>query len=170
MNYLKSLIILTTLLLSLSSFGEELKGTVIGVKDGDTIELLTDKAPITIRLYGIDTPEKSQPFATKAKEYLSEQIYKKEVKVEAFGKDRYQRTLGVITLEGRNINEELINNGLAHVFTRYCTKSFCKDWHKTEAENKKNKVGLWAHKDVMNPADFRKEEKKLKQQKKDKSK
>ena len=31
---------------------------VIGVKDGDTIEILIDQKPVTVRLYGVDAPEK----------------------------------------------------------------------------------------------------------------
>ena len=37
-------------------------GKVTAVKDGDTIEMLVNGKPLRIRLYGIDCPEKGQPF------------------------------------------------------------------------------------------------------------
>ena len=45
-----------------------LEGKVISVTDGDTIRILTpEREQIKIRLYGIDAPEKKQPYGTAAK-------------------------------------------------------------------------------------------------------
>jgi micrococcal nuclease len=41
----------------------DFKGEVIAVLDGDTIEVLHEKKPESIRLYGIDCPKKGQAFA-----------------------------------------------------------------------------------------------------------
>jgi len=46
------------LLLACALQAEELVGKVVGVVDGDTIDVLVDKTPVRIRLYGIDSPEK----------------------------------------------------------------------------------------------------------------
>jgi endonuclease YncB( thermonuclease family) len=48
----------------------DFKGEVIGVLDGDTIEVLHERKPERIRLYGIDCPEKGQAFGQKAKQPL----------------------------------------------------------------------------------------------------
>ena len=48
-----------------------LKVKVIGVKDGDTIEVLYYQLPIVIRLEHIDAPEKKQAFGTVSKQKLS---------------------------------------------------------------------------------------------------
>jgi endonuclease YncB( thermonuclease family) len=40
----------------------DFEGKVIGVLDGDTIEVLHEKKTERIRLYGIDCPEKGQAF------------------------------------------------------------------------------------------------------------
>ena len=42
---------------------------------------------------GIDAPEKGQPFTNRAKQFVSDLCYHKEVKVETKGQDRYQRTM-----------------------------------------------------------------------------
>jgi micrococcal nuclease len=48
-----------------------LTGKVVGVTDGDTITVLVDRHPIKVRLAEIDTPEKGQPWANRAKQALS---------------------------------------------------------------------------------------------------
>jgi endonuclease YncB( thermonuclease family) len=53
-------------------------GEVIRVLDGDTIEVLHEKKPERIRLYGIDCPEKGQPFGQKAKQATSALVFSKE--------------------------------------------------------------------------------------------
>lgn len=45
--------------------------TVDKVHDGDTIEVSSNGRMFNICLYGIDCPEKDQPFGMKAKRYVS---------------------------------------------------------------------------------------------------
>ena len=48
---------------------------VIGIKDGDTVVLLTNKKEeITLRLSEIDAPERKQAFGTVSRTYLSNPI------------------------------------------------------------------------------------------------
>ncbi len=51
-----------------------LKGKVIAVKDGDTIVILFDGKPLTIRFEHIDCPDlkKRQPFGKAAKRFISD--------------------------------------------------------------------------------------------------
>ena len=48
-----------------------LTGKVIKIADGDTLTLLVDKTQIKVRLEGIDTPERAQPFGRKAGQALA---------------------------------------------------------------------------------------------------
>jgi len=52
-------------------------GKVIGIKDGDTFEVLYDNQPERVRLAEIDCPEKAQAFGTKAKQYVSDLCFGK---------------------------------------------------------------------------------------------
>jgi len=83
--------------------------------DGDTIVVDSgDK----IRLLGINTPEKGEEYYADAKEFLEGLILNKTVEVE-YGKskkDRYGRTLGYIFLNGKNINQKLIEEGFANAY------------------------------------------------------
>jgi endonuclease YncB( thermonuclease family) len=95
-------------------------GKVVGVADGDTITVLRDKQPQKIRLYGIDRPEKRQPFGNKAKQFASEMVFGKTVEVHRIDTDRYGRTVALVWVGRILLNEMLITAGLARVYPRYC--------------------------------------------------
>ena len=86
--------------------------SVIGVLDGDTIEVLHNNRPERIRLNGIDCPEKGQAYGTKAKQATSDLVFGKEVTLETHGTDKYGRTIADVSLpDGINVNLELVRNG-----------------------------------------------------------
>ena len=71
---------------------ETITGKVIGVMDGDTIEVLdANRTPRRIRLGGIDAPEKAQPFGARSKQHLSDQVFGKQVEVLSNKTDKYGR-------------------------------------------------------------------------------
>ena len=85
---------------------------VIGVQDGDTIEVMHIGKSERIRLNGIDCPEKGQAYGTRAKQAASALVFGKEVTLQTYGKDRYQRTLAEVFLpDPINMNHELIKSG-----------------------------------------------------------
>ncbi len=63
---IRIVLVALVLLISLSTakvFAGTLNGKVIGISDGDTIDVLdSSKTTHRIRLAGIDAPEKAQPF------------------------------------------------------------------------------------------------------------
>ena len=75
------LCLLSILFISLPGLSLAWSGKVIGVADGDTITVLRDKEQIRIRLYGIDCPERYQPFSKKAKQFTSDMVFGKDVEV-----------------------------------------------------------------------------------------
>ena len=81
-----------------------------------------------IRLWGIDCPEKGQDFGTKAKQSMSILVFAKTVEVEPVMTDRYGRTVAFVRVGDTLVNEELIRQGLAWVFTRYCDRPICQGW------------------------------------------
>lgn len=137
------------------------EGKVIGIKDGDTFEVLYDSIPEKVRLAEIDCPEKSQPFGKNARQYASELCFGKTVTVISDGKrDRYKRVVGTITTaDGINVNEELVRAGLAWHYEQY---SHNKELSIIEAEARHAERGLWADKDPMAPWDWRRQKRKKK--------
>lgn len=128
---------------------------VIGIKDGDTIEVLFDKNPIVIRLEHIDCPEKRQPFGNKAKQFASDFCFGKMVTIISKGKkDRYQRLIAEVkNKNGKILNKELVKNGLAMHYKKYSKE---KEYDLLEKFAKENKIGLWSQIEVVKPWDFRK--------------
>ena len=72
------LIILT--LVAHSHAGDAIIGKVVGVSDGDTITVLENRTPHRIRLYGIDAPEGGQDFGNRAKKFVSDLVFGKQVR------------------------------------------------------------------------------------------
>lgn len=135
------------------SIGQTYK--VIGIKDGDTVSLLVDGKPQSVRLAHIDCPEKKQPFGTKAKEMLSRLCFGKYVKLAGGGKaDRNKRLIAELILpNGINVNKTMVKNGLAWHYKRY---SKDESYAKLEIEAKKKKLGLWKEKNQIAPWNWRK--------------
>ncbi len=113
-----------------------------------------------IRLFGIDCPEKDQAFGKTAKRFTSGMVFKKDVEVEAIGKDRYGRTIGIVKVDGAILNEELIRAGMAWVYPRYCKKPVCQEWKKLQEEARKKELGLWKDPEPIPPWKWRRQKRK----------
>ena len=84
------------------------------VIDGDTVVAENE----SIRLLGINSPEKGEIYYDKAKKFLSGLILNKTIKLE-YGSpkyDQYQRVLAFVFIGNTNINIELVRVGLANVY------------------------------------------------------
>jgi len=128
---------------------------VVAVKDGDTIVLLRNGEEVTVRLYGVDSPEKTQDFGQKAKQFTSDLVFNKYVRLIPKNKDRYGRTVGTIILaDGRSLNEELVRNGFAWHYKAYSTD---KNLANLEADARRYKRGLWQSPEPTPPWDYRKD-------------
>lgn len=134
-------------------------GKVVGVSDGDTITVLRDKHPEKIRLFGIDCPEKRQPFGNKAKQFTSDMVFGKTVEVNRIDTDRYGRTVAFVVVGNRLLNEELVMAGLAWVYDRYCYESICDSWKNFQLRAKLDKQGLWGESDEVPPWEYRRQKK-----------
>ncbi|MGM0675760.1 MAG: thermonuclease family protein, partial [Spirochaetota bacterium] len=52
--------------------GTVIEGTVVEVRDGDTVEVYVGAQTVPVRLHGIDSPESNQPYGERATRYTSE--------------------------------------------------------------------------------------------------
>ncbi len=135
---------------------EGLSGKVIAVKDGDTIEILYEGKPLTIRLAHIDCPEirKKQPFGTAAKQFTSGLCFGQIVTIQHENKyDRYKRLIGVVINEkGDNVNKELVRAGYAWHYKQYSTDA---EYDRLEEAARENKKGLWVDSIPIPPWEWR---------------
>ena len=88
------LFLLATFCWNCSLLAESFSGKVVGVADGDTIDVMHDGRAETIRLWGIDCPEKAQAFGGYAKQVISKAVFGQIVTVANRNTDRYGRTVG----------------------------------------------------------------------------
>lgn len=136
----------------------EIHGRVVGVRDGDTIDVLTaDNTAIGVRLCQIDAPEKSQAFGTASKQSLSALVYDQLVEIEDHGLEQRpgsgpRRTIGCVRVAGVDVQREQIQRGMAWAYTRYLTDQ---DLARIEANARTSRRGLWADPDPVPPWEFR---------------
>ena len=141
------------LLFTLSAHAETLEGKVIMIADGDTLTILTSSSQqIKVRLAGIDTPERKQPFGNRAKQTLANLAFQKQAFVEVETKDRYGRTVGVVFVDGQNVNAELVRLGIAWVYRKY-NKDMA--LYELESRAKKERLGLWLEENPIPPWEWR---------------
>lgn len=131
---------------------------VIAIKDGDTFVILFEGKEQVVRFAHIDCPEKKQPFGKKAKYFVSDICFGKNIKLVHENKyDRYKRLIAEVILEdGTNLNKELVKQGLAWHF-----KNYSEDYKyaELETEARNNKIGLWKEPNPMPPWEARKRHK-----------
>ena len=131
---------------------QELRGKVVGVLDGDSLEILVDKKPVMVRLHAIDAPEWDQARGKDAKKALSQLAFGKQAVVEVKGLDNNERTLGRVRIGKQELNAEMLEQGWAWHFKRFDQDETLA---KLEAEARKAKRGLWGDKQPEPPWEFR---------------
>jgi micrococcal nuclease len=157
---MKQTILIFIILFLFTSHSYAFEGKVILIADGDTITVVHDGKPEKIRLYGIDTPESKQAFGTGAKNFTYAMVYRKSVNVEPVATDRYGRTVGIVNVNEKCLNSELISNGYVWVYDRYCKKDVCGEWRQLEVKARQSKTGLWSQADPIAPWEYRRKGKK----------
>lgn len=129
------------LLTAFVCFGTTAK--VTRIIDGDTFETETGEK---VRLVGINAPEISDIFGQEAKQYLSYLIENKTVDLQhdiiSNDRDRYQRLLRYVILDGVDINMKMISDGFAFASLKYkFSKSI--DYEHAQLEARETNKGIW---------------------------
>jgi endonuclease YncB( thermonuclease family) len=94
-------------------------GRVLDVTDGDTVIVARGRGQVTVRLFGIDAPEGTQPFGREAAAMLRERVLGKVVDVDMKDVDVYGRLVATISIDSRDIGEELVRAGAAWHYVQY---------------------------------------------------
>ena len=139
--------------LALSAQAETFSAKVIVVMDGDTVMVLRDGHKTKIRLANIDAPEKGQPFGKQSRESLLEMVGKKQVQIDSQAVDQYGRVVGLISLDGRNVNQEQVQRGMAWEYSHYHTD---KTYLGLQSDAQRARRGLWAQTSPQAPWQWRK--------------
>ncbi|CAE6778379.1 Uncharacterized endonuclease [Nitrospira defluvii] len=149
------LVALFTVLLAVPVLAGVYSGQVVGVIDGDTIDVLHNGKAERIRLNGIDCPEKSQSYGQKAKQAASALVFSKEVTLHTFEEDKYGRTIGnVLLADGTNVNQELVKEGWCWWYRKYAPGNTVLEGLENEAREARK--GLWVDPQPVPPWQWRK--------------
>jgi hypothetical protein len=100
----------------------ELAGKVNHVVDGDTLDI----NDIRIRLSLVDTPERGDPGFKDATQFVVKLCLGENAEVDMDDGQRrgsFGREIGVVYCDGKNLNEQLMDNNLGIIDTRFCEKS-----------------------------------------------
>lgn len=94
----------------------------IRVWDGDSIRLGTTRHSEAVRIFNVDAPEiegqcaYESRLALQSKIRLAELLEGRRVEILRQGTDRYGRTLAAIRVEGRDVGDILVSEGLARTW------------------------------------------------------
>lgn len=116
------------------------KSKILRIVDGDTFVISAPFIPkplkqqIPLRLAGIDTPnvkrwancDKEAELGERAKAYV-ETLWKnsKTQKIKFLSMDKYNRILGEVYLDNKNVSDLLIENGYGRKYTGEKKQSWC---------------------------------------------
>lgn len=112
--------------------------TIHGCYDGDTCTISIPSLPslfgdrLPIRLAGIDTPEmkgacaREKTLALRARAYVRERLLSAHhVEITPVARDKYFRVLSIITVDGADLADGLLAEGLAHPYGGATKAGWC---------------------------------------------
>lgn len=118
------------------------------VRDGDSFNYNGSE----IRLYNIDALESSQPHSEICKKILLKLIKNKTLKYKVLKYDNYNRAICIVYADNKNVSLEMIKNGGAIVYRKYCSETA---FYSAEKQAKKLKLGIWKY-NFISPEKYRK--------------
>lgn len=132
------------------------RGRVTKVFDGDSMIIDRKGRPVEVRVFGVDCPEKGQPWADQARRF-TRRLKGCEVLVKPVTVDRHHRV--VAKLEGPDNKDHglrLIEKGLAWWYRRYASRN--DRYRLSESAARAARRGLWSQKDPVPPWRWRRQE------------
>lgn len=141
---------------------------VVHVVDGDTFDATDGQVKFRVRIAGLDAPESKQAFGKLATLELKKLIEGKEIMILPVGRglDQFNRVLGQVFFDGKDISTLMIGQGFAFYYRPRC-RDFPEDKKLYDydpepyinAEQKAHDAGLviWSDKSMKLPCQFRKD-------------
>lgn len=116
--------------------------TVRDCHDGDTCTLICAGEKTKVRLHCIDAPEMKQaPWGENSRDVLRNRLPAgSTVELQSTTRDRYGRTVGVLLLDGVNINLHLVQSGWAVAYPKYCAEPV---YYQAQKDAEANRRGVW---------------------------
>lgn len=127
---------------------------VISVVDGDTIKINYQGQTTSVRLIGVNTPETIDPrkdvecYGEEASNYLKDLLTGKTVTIAADAsqadRDKYNRLLRYVYLDGQDVNYQIIANGYGYEYTYNVPYEKQASYKAAQSAAEAAGKGLWA--------------------------
>ena len=124
----------------------------IHVADGDTIRVLKGKESITIRVEGIDCPERGDPFSKKARNLTISMTKGFQLRIVPKEYDDYGRLIARVRRGNQDVSLALVRDGLAWHYKRYSDDP---QLAAAEAHAQKMGYGVWSLPNPIPPWEYR---------------
>lgn len=124
--------------------GTERVCQVTSVHDGDSMRMRCPgfRRTLPIRLDQVDAPELDQAYGIKSRDHLRSLCpVGKQARVWDLGPDTYNRRLGRVFCDGRDVNAAMIESGSAWVYEHYAND---RNLQRLQKKAQSEKRGLWA--------------------------
>lgn len=154
-----SLAFLLVLLCSPAVSAWTLTGRVVAVVSGDTIKVQDERrVQHTVRLAGIDAPEKFQQYGQRSLDSLRELVFQRNVAVLMPGNDRSAPRVGKVLVEERDANLQQLQLGYAWYAKAHAGQLSAEDrqaYADAEAQARVQRAGLWRDAKPIPPWEYR---------------
>ncbi|MDU1903867.1 MAG: thermonuclease family protein [Dysgonomonas sp.] len=145
---MRSIIFLVFFICSISLSSQILKGKIVEVLEGDILIFEDlDSTEYTIKLANIECPRKDNDYRVKATQYTASLCYNKDARIKVVSKYDNDSIVGIAFVNGKNINEFLLLEGLAWR-TRYKNKT--EYLARLEEKASRRNLNIWSRR--MHPA------------------
>ena len=134
--------------------------------DGDTSKFFLDDQEITVRYLLIDTPETVkpntavQPFGSEASSRTKELLETASV-IEIMldkgnAKDKYDRFLAYVFIDGELLQDILVREGLARVaYVHEPSTTYLQQLEQSQEQAKEQEIGIWSMRDYVTKNGFK---------------
>lgn len=130
-------------------------GTVIKAADGDTLQVATaGHGAVTVRLAGIDAPERGQAHWRAARGWLVAATTGRAVTIGCYKRDRHGREVCRVWVGGLDVPAALVAAGLAWHYADYAAEQTPEEreaYPALEASARRDRRGLWQDPDPQRP-------------------
>lgn len=122
--------------------GTTFSAAVSRIVDGDTFDGVADgHGRLRIRIFGIDAPERGEPFSTVALRQARVLLVGQRVHLTGRDVDRYGRLVADVSAGGQDVATALLEAGVACHFTRYSSDAHLA---RAQAHAQARGAGFWA--------------------------
>lgn len=133
------------------------QGVVDQVVDGDSLKIRHESGRVyNVQLYGVRTPQLSQPSGLEAKEAARKLVEGKSVNVQVINVNPNGSTVAVIAINDQySLQAFLVGSGMAWVYDGHCDLKMCTQWNAMEQQARTAERGLWKDANPVAPWKWR---------------